>query len=201
MSANTAAVQKLMNKSSSYAEAIEDLDKILKEMEENIRSGQTWASWNVFFNATLLPLNIIVSGLTMGAVSGSAVSRAAPSLLKEVYKKFATKAYDKFSAPGTRISKDNSLMADFATVKKYALDAAKVAAPKAAPAIGLFMGMVEDTVALQESAEALSDIKKTGDNLRRNIVGKIKHMRLLLIENGILLSQELEKINLERRTV
>ena len=34
MSANTAAVEKLMNKSSTYAEAIEDLDKILKEMEE-----------------------------------------------------------------------------------------------------------------------------------------------------------------------
>jgi hypothetical protein len=171
--------------------AVKDGIDILREARAQLANDATAANWwssiDLFANAALLPLNIIINAFE---------AKAALTIYQKVVEEF----YKQFSQSGGRI--DDALIKEgLGSLKRAVVDHLRQKGlTKYVPGVNILVGVAEDATALFESARRHADGSNEMRTLMRQLDAKYAAAYSEFLKIGIEMDRLLTEIDRRNRT-
>ena len=141
------------------------------ELQRNRQLAENWGLLAVGANVVLIPLNVIVNGMDLGAVNS-------------VYQMVVREVYGKFARSGSR--GDGHAKTALALLKKaIAEELKRKGATQYVPGVNILVGLAEDTLAAVQTAAMVQDGRHEASRLAHALDRQIQATERALQQVGI----------------
>jgi hypothetical protein len=181
------AFDRLKRKQFAAREGFLAIREAREQLRKDYNKAKFWGSIDVFCNAAMVPLNVIVNAFEVKAA-------------KTIYEKVVEVVYQKYGKSGTRI--DGDILPGMLSKLKEEVgkELLRKGLRQHIPGVNIIVGLAEDSVALFQSASRYSDGDANMRQLMKNLDTSLKKAEDSYLQIGKQMAELLKEIDIRSRT-